>query len=173
MGRDFRELAEEYAGAIFTYARYSLRHREDAEDLTQEVLVRLWKHHEAIEPARMRGWVMQVARNLVIDVARRQRTRAGVIAEGPAAEETAASVAGPGGPDVEMDRNDLRRAVHRAIAGLNEPYRSIVVMREIQGLSYEEIAAGMNMPLGTIKVYLHRARRALRESVRQERGNHV
>ena len=173
MGRDFRQMAEEFGGLVFTYARYSLRQREDAEDVTQEVLVRLWTHRDAIEPARMRGWVMQVARNLVVDMTRRRRSRAAVIAEGADAEAVAAVIAGPGAADDGVNRGELRGILERAIAGLNEPYRSIVVMREIQGLAYEDIAAGMGMPLGTIKVYLHRARRVLRESVQQEMGTDV
>jgi RNA polymerase sigma-70 factor (ECF subfamily) len=173
MGREFKELAKEYGSVIFTYARYSLRQREDAEDVTQEVLVRLWANRDAIEPARMRGWVMQVARNLVIDTARRRRTRAAVIADGADADASAAIIASPDTADAALDRGELRDVIDRAIAGLNEPYRSIVVMREIQGLAYDDIATSMSMPLGTIKVYLHRARRVLREAVRREMGTDV
>lgn len=159
-------MAGEYAGAVFTYARYSLRHTEDAEDVTQEVLVRLWTHRDSIEPERMRAWVMQVARRLVIDVARRRRARAGVFAAAVPGDARVESVPAPA-PACEAERGELREVLERAIAGLDEPYRSIVIMREIQGLSYEEIAEGMNMPLGTIKVYLHRARRRLRDAVRE------
>jgi RNA polymerase sigma-70 factor (ECF subfamily) len=173
MGRDFRRLAEEYGNQVFTYARYSLRQREDAEDVTQEVLVRLWTHCDTIEPEKIRGWVMQVARNLVIDVARRRRARAAVFADGVQAAEEAAAVALPEPADAAVNRGELRGVLERAIAGLNEPYRSIVVMREIQGLAYDDIAAGMGMPLGTIKVYLHRARRVLRDAVRREMGTDV
>jgi RNA polymerase sigma-70 factor (ECF subfamily) len=96
-----------------------------------------------------------------------------VIAEGPAAGQSAAALAAYGTPDTEMRRRALRELIEAAIAELNEPYRTIVVMREIQGLAYEEIASGMDMPLGTIKVYLHRARRVLRDTVRREMGNDV
>jgi RNA polymerase sigma-70 factor (ECF subfamily) len=168
MRRDFRELAEEYAGVVFTYARYSLRHREDAEDITQEVLVRLWKHRDAIEPGRTRAWVMQVARNLVIDVARRQRARTAVFASAPPSDESVLQVAAPGTPESEAERSEMRGVLEDAIAALDEPYRSIVVMREIQGLAYDEIATALHMPLGTIKVYLHRGRRRLREAVGRE-----
>ena len=70
--------------------------------------------------------------------------------------------------DATLDIESIRAHLETALAELNEPYRSIVVMREVQGLAYDEIAAAMNMPLGTIKVYLHRARRQLRESMRAE-----
>ena len=167
MGRDFRDLADEYAAMVFTYARYSLRHTEDAEDVTQEVLVRLWKHRNAIEPGRTRAWVMQVTRNLVIDVSRRRRARTAVFTPAPTGFQVA-SVAAAHSTDAETERGELRDVLEQALAGLEEPYRSIVIMREIQGLAYEEIARGLNMPLGTIKGYLHRARRELREAVRRE-----
>jgi RNA polymerase sigma-70 factor, ECF subfamily len=173
MGRDFRELAEEYAGRIFTYARYSLRHREDAEDVTQEVLVRLWKHHDAIEAGSTATWVMRVTRNLVIDVSRRRQARTAVFADGLEGAEVAALAATGRAPDAEAGRAEWREQIEAAVARLEEPYRSIVVMREIQGLAYEEIAEAMNMPLGTIKVYLHRARRRLRDSLRAETGDDV
>jgi len=167
MAREFRDLAEEYAGKIYTFARYSLRHKEDAEDVTQEVLIRLWKHQGSIEPARTATWVMRVARNLVIDQSRRRQARAALFAQGADVVELAAHVASSPGPD-PAGRAQLREHLEAAVTGLDEPYRSIVVMREVQGLAYEEIARAMNMPLGTIKVYLHRARRRLRESMRTE-----
>ncbi|HET6349588.1 MAG TPA: sigma-70 family RNA polymerase sigma factor [Candidatus Krumholzibacteria bacterium] len=173
MGNDFRDLAQEYAGKVFTYARYALRDHQDAEDVTQEVLIRLWKNHDSIEPSRLSAWVMRVTRNLVIDCSRRHRTRAAVFVDGPAAETSAASVAAAPTPDAHAGRAELREVIERAIAELDEPQRSIVVMREIQGLAYEEIADALNMPLGTVKVYLHRARRRMRERVRAQLGEHV
>jgi RNA polymerase sigma-70 factor (ECF subfamily) len=173
MSREFRRLADEYAGRIYTFALYALRHREDAEDVTQEVLVRLWRHRDTIETGNVGAWVMRVARNLVVDATRRRRSRTAVFADGPDAEVAAARVAAVGAADTAHDQHRLRAVLEDAIASLDEPYRGIVVMREIQGLSYEEIARGMDMPLGTIKVYLHRARRRLREKVRQEMGDDV
>jgi RNA polymerase sigma-70 factor (ECF subfamily) len=173
MSREFRKLADEYAGRIFTFALYSLRRREDAEDVTQEVLIRLWRHRDRIGDERTGAWVMRVTRNLVIDAARRRRSRAAVFAESSGAETSAARVAALERPDDDCERSELRGALEEAIGSLDEPYRSIVIMREIQGLAYEEIARGMDMPLGTIKVYLHRARRRLRERLRRERGQHA
>jgi RNA polymerase sigma-70 factor (ECF subfamily) len=168
MSRDFRKLADEYSGRVYTYALYSLRRREDAEDVTQEVLVRLWQHRDGIRPDLVGPWVMRVARNLVVDFARRGRARATMFADGPAAELAAAMVASGDTVAGNVERGDLRSSIEAAIAELDEPYRSIVVMREIQELAYQEIASALDLPLGTVKVYLHRARRRLRESVRRE-----
>jgi RNA polymerase sigma-70 factor (ECF subfamily) len=164
MSREFRRLADEHGGRIYTLALYLLGRREDAEDVTQEVLVRLWRHRDRIDPARARAWVAQVTRNLVIDVSRQRRMRATVFADSADADETMAVSIDPG-PDRAVMNGELRSALEAAIAGLDEPYRSILVMREIQDCSYQEIATVMCMPLGTVKVYLHRARRRVRDAI--------
>lgn len=166
MSREFRRLADEHGGRIYTLALYLLGRREDAEDVTQEVLVRLWRHRDRIDPTRTRAWVAQVTRNLVIDVARARRQRAGVFAESADAEAAAVEVALDAHSDREAINGELRTALEGAIARLDEPYRSILVMREIQDCSYQEIANALSMPLGTVKVYLHRARRRVRETLR-------
>ena len=67
MKQPFRKLAEEFSDRVYTFAFYSLRSREEAEDVTQEVLVKLWQHAENIDPGKRSAWVMRVARNAVID----------------------------------------------------------------------------------------------------------
>jgi len=164
MSREFRKLADEHGGRIYTLALYLLGRREDAEDVTQEVLVRLWRHRDRIDPARTRAWVSQVTRNLVIDYARARRMRTAMFAEGTDAEATAVAV--DARPDRGVIDGELREALEFAITRLDEPYRTILVMREIQDCAYHEIADALNMPLGTVKVYLHRARRRVRETLR-------
>jgi RNA polymerase sigma-70 factor (ECF subfamily) len=167
MRSDFRELVEEHGSAIYTFALYLLRHREDAEDVAQEVLVRLWKHRQRIDPPRVRAWVLRVTRNLVIDVVRRRRVHAAQ-ADGVVAETAAAWLAASA-PAAEAETSPaLRAALESAIAALEEPYRSLLVVREIQGFSYEQIAEAFGMPLGTVKAYLHRARRRVREELLRE-----
>ncbi len=167
MNRDFRRLADEYGGRVFTFALHSLRSREDAEDVTQELLIRLWNHRDTIDPARTHAWVMRVARNLVIDASRRRRARAVVFADGTDAEAAARVVADAPRADA-AERDELCARLETAVAALDEPYRTVVIMREIQSYSYNEIAEALEMPLGTVKVYLHRARRKLREHIRRE-----
>jgi RNA polymerase sigma-70 factor (ECF subfamily) len=173
MNRDFQRLAREHGGRIYTFALHALRSREDAEDVTQEVLVRLWRHQENVDPARLSAWVMRVTRNLVIDTSRRRRMRASVFADGSDVETVAGAVAGDPACSDGAERGELRTLLEAAVAALDEPYRSIVILRDVQDRSYNEIAEAMEMPLGTIKVYLHRARRRLRERVRKEMGDAV
>ncbi len=173
MSREFRRLAQEHGGRIYTFALHSLRSREDAEDVTQEVLIRLWRHRDTIDPERVRAWVMRVTRNLVIDSSRRSRMRSTLFADGTDAEIAAESVAVATSRDDGAERRELRSALESAVADLEEPYRSIVVMREIQDCSYQEIADALEMPLGTVKVYLHRARHRLRDRVTRVMGHDV
>ena len=170
MSREFTRLADEHGGRIYTLALYLLGRREDAEDVTQEVLIRLWRHRDRIDPERTRAWVAQVTRNLVIDVSRRWRMAASVFAESAETEASAVAVSSDSTPDRATINGELREALETAIAQLDEPYRSILVMREIQDYSYQEIADTLDMPLGTVKVYLHRARRRVRDAIRM--GEH-
>jgi RNA polymerase sigma-70 factor (ECF subfamily) len=81
------------------------------------------------------------------------------------------SIATPEAGGDHAERAELRGVLQDAVAALDEPYRSIVIMREMQDRSYNEIAESLEMPLGTVKVYLHRARRRLRERVKKELGH--
>jgi len=172
MDRDFRRLADEYGARVYTFALYMLRRQEDAEDVAQEVLVRLWQNRDSVSHDGTAAWVMRVARNLVIDVARRRRSRAAVMVDGPEVEMAASFVTAPERSDEGVHRRDLREHLEAALDTLTEPYRSIVVMRDIQGLAYEEIALALELPLGTVKAYLHRARQRLRSAVRETMGDH-
>jgi RNA polymerase sigma-70 factor (ECF subfamily) len=168
MSREFRRLADEHGGRIYTLALYLLGRREDAEDVTQEVLVRLWRHRDRIDSARTGAWVARVTRNLAIDLSRQRRLRAAVFVESAEVETMSVAVSQDARPDRAVIDGELRHTLEGAIGGLDEPYRSIIVMREIQGLAYQEIADALSMPLGTVKVYLHRARRRVRDAVRSE-----
>ncbi len=171
MNREFQRLAREHGGRIYTFALHALRSHEDAEDVTQEVLVRLWRHRDNVDPTRIHAWVMRVARNLVIDVSRRQRMRSTIFADGTDVDLVCGEVADGTNRTDGTERSELRGLLEEAVAALEEPYRSIVIMREIQDRSYNEIAEAMAMPLGTVKVYLHRARRRLRERLSKELGH--
>jgi RNA polymerase sigma-70 factor (ECF subfamily) len=152
MSRAFEKIADRHRDRIFTYACYVLGDRDDAEDVTQEVLVRLWKNLDSLEEPRVFPWLLHVTRNACIDALRRRRTYRAVVASDPEGDMMARVPS----PHVE-----------RALQELSEPYRSIVILREIQDLRYEEICEALGLPLNTVKVYLHRGRRKLREKLRE------
>lgn len=166
MGLAFKKLAEAYRDRIYTFALYSLRQPEEAEDVTQEVLIKLWQHGERVDMENVGAWIMRVTRNAVIDVVRRRRTRTAVIADEADYDIASNYAASPGSADYGVESREFRDALEEALASLDEPYRSIIVMREIQELKYTEICEALDMPLNTVKVYLHRGRRARREALK-------
>ena len=167
----FDKTAARHRNRIFTFACYCLGNREEAEDVTQEVLIRLWKNLDSLEEPRLVPWLIHVTRNACIDTMRRRRTYRALVAEDPEGEAMLRVPSRTPGPGVLAEASDFRTQVENALKELAEPYRSVVILREIQDLKYEEISAALGLPLNTVKVYLHRGRRRLRERLR-EFANH-
>jgi len=154
----YQQAIDQYRQRVFSFAYYSLRTREDAEDITQDVFIRLWQHWRKIDHDRMGAWLMRVAHNSVIDHVRRHKNEKQRV-DLPDTLEDAVSV-----EDSELESQEFQRYLESAISTLNDPYRSILIMRDIQGLSYQEIEQSLNLNQSQVKVYLHRARRQLREN---------
>lgn len=167
MQTPFEKTVGPHRDRVFTYAWYCLGDRDDAEDVTQEVLVRLWRHWAELEEPRVVPWLIHVTRNLCIDTMRRRKTYRGLVREDP--EGVAMNqVASPApGPNAQVESLEFSDHVQRALRQVPEPYRSIVILREVQDYRYEEIGAALQMPLNTVKVYLHRGRRKLREHLQE------
>jgi RNA polymerase sigma-70 factor (ECF subfamily) len=145
--------------------------REEAEDLAQETFVRAW---QAL--GRFRGgaafstWLYRIATNLAIDSLRR-RTRRGVPASLDAPLETddgemSRQVSDPARmPEDEVARGELQQAVWESVGELSPKLRPVVVLYDFEQLSYEQIAAALGLPLGTVKSRLFHARQQLRDKL--------
>lgn len=144
---------------VYSFALRLLGDREDAADATQEVLVRLWQHGQGVPAERRTAWVLRVTRNVCFDVLRARRAR-------PTSALAAEPVSSEPGPDLAAEAGDLRPRLNAALSALPEPFRSIVVLREVEGLAYADIAEALDLPLTTVKVYLHRGRHRLRDALR-------
>ncbi len=150
---------------VFALAWHILSDREEAADVTQTVFIRLWDRRSEVDPDRVDAWLVRVARNAAIDAWRRRRTRERVMsANTEAVEQLPGSHGEP--PDACAASSEFRRRLRVAIDELTEPQRSIVILREMEGYQYDEIGEALDLPLSTVKVYLHRARRKLRETLR-------
>ncbi len=134
--------------------------REDAQDVTQDVLIRLWRSGDELDVERALPWLMRVTRNACVDALRHRKTVRAVVAVEADPDRVPH---GEGSPDEHLERADDLETVTAALEQLAEPYRSIVILREIQGMKYEEISGAMDLPLNTVKVYLHRGRKQLRD----------
>ncbi len=164
--RGFRQAIEQHRDRIYTLAYYHLGHSQEAEDVTQEVLVRLWEHWEEVGSRQSpRPWLIRVTRNLCIDCHRRIRRsqEAFPALEDPEAlEEVEANTPDPAGV---YEAGETQTRLENAIQKLCEPQRSVVILREIEELSYQEIAEAIDLSIEQVKVTLHRARKKLREEL--------
>jgi RNA polymerase sigma-70 factor, ECF subfamily len=144
---------------LYGYAAYLLDDLEEAKDVTQEALVRLWQHRtEMIESRSIRAWLLQTTHRLCIDRLRARGLRTLVDPE----SLDALPSAGARAPDDAAADRELGGAITWALQELSPRDRSVLLMREVHGLSYAEMAKSLGMPLGTLKAFLHRAREKLR-----------
>lgn len=171
--RAYRELIERYERQVYSVAMRMVRVAEDAEDLTQETFVRMFKALDRYDPARpFPAWLLTIAAHLSIDQLRRRRVKTVSLfrSEPGSEEEHVVEFADPGpGPEELAERREEERSAEGLIGALPEHYRIVVVLRHQQGLSYEEISEALRLPLGTVKARIHRARALLKE--RLEKGS--
>ena len=158
----YRQATEQHRQRIYSFAYYSLRAREDAEDVTQEVFIKLWQHWQKVDHGKLGAWLMRVARNAVIDHVRKQRPAQANLDHYADVDDQA----GRSDEASEIDRQIFKDQLQLAIKSLDDPFRSIVVMRDVQGLNYADIQASLSMSESQVKVYLHRGRRKLRANTR-------
>jgi RNA polymerase sigma-70 factor (ECF subfamily) len=178
-GRDaaFRELVRRYERPVFSLVYRVVRDRDTAEDLAQDTFVKVLNHIDRYRPEfKFSSWLFKIANNVAIDHLRR-RTVDTVSLEGSRYATTTDQVeatsvrvaASQESPLEELESRELGSAIERAIAGLRPEYRACILLRHVEDRSYEEIAAMLDIPLGTVKTYIHRARHELREALQAVR----
>ncbi len=163
----YRELIARYERQVYSLTLRMVRQREDAEDLTQETFVRMFKALARYDPARpFPAWLFTIAARLSIDQLRRRRMKMVSLFRsepGESEEHLIDVVDRTPGPEELAQYAEEQRATERLIGSLPEHYRVVVVLRHQQGLSYEEIAEALHLPLGTVKARIHRARELLKD----------
>ena len=174
-GRDsaFRELIRRYERPIFSLIYRMVRDRELAEDLAQDTFIKVLNHIDRYSPEfKFSSWLFKIANNVAIDHLRRKKLDTVSMDGSPHAhsaaeiESTQFEVAARQESALdEMEARELGSAIERAIATLRPEYRSCIMLRHVEGRSYEEIAATLDLPLGTVKTYIHRARHELRKEL--------
>jgi RNA polymerase sigma-70 factor, ECF subfamily len=160
------EVVREHSARVYRLAYRLTGNTHDAEDLTQEVFVRVFRSLDSYTPGTFEGWLHRITTNLFLDMARRrQRIRF----EG-LAEETAGRLSGDEPtPAQAFDARHLDSDVQEALRALAPEYRAAVVLCDIEGLSYEEIADTLGVKLGTVRSRIHRGRAQLRVALDHRR----
>src|SRR6476620_9799653 len=166
MARRFREAALPYLDDVYTLARYLLRDAADAEDAVQECFLRAFKHFDSYRGPAMKPWLFAILRNVCrAEYARRASTPTSPIEDVPeSAEQAPLWHEVQETPEAQLLRRWDSDTVRRLIATLAEPFRETFVLREIQNLSYREIADVAEVPVGTVMSRLARARAMLRSA---------
>ncbi len=137
--------------------------QSDAEDITQEVFLRLWQRRRQIDEDRVIGWLLRVTRNCCIDLHRKKKS---TFANLRPVDIDSDAVAGKElSPLAAAEGKWFDQMLKEGIDRLHDPYKSILILREMHEMKYSEIAEVLDMPLATIKVYLHRARAKLRKDL--------
>src|SRR6478672_5170709 len=134
----------------------------DAEDLTQDVFVRVFRSLHTYQPGTFEGWLHRITTNVFLDKMRRkQRIRFDALSE----ESAARLPTREAGPEQAYDATHFDDDVQRALDALSPEFRAAVVLCDIEGLSYEEIATTLGVKLGTVRSRIHRGRVQLREAL--------
>jgi len=151
--REYNNCVNQYADNVYRFILKNLRHEDDAKDVVQGAFEKLWMNREQVENDRCKNYLFTVAYNQMIDHIRKNKR----ISLREEFNEDARGSVGPG--------QDVRRVLNEALLKLNEQQRSLVMLKDYEGYSYEEIGTITGLNESQVKVYLHRARLQLREYI--------
>ncbi len=165
----FGDLVTMYEKKIYNYCLRMTNRREDAEDLTQEVFVRVYKGLKGFQGnSQFSTWIFRIAHNICIDHYRKSKFTMVSLSQ-PKNEEDQREIDLPSEdptPEEEALRKEQQEFLLKCIGELRPEYKTVIILRDLQHHSYEEIAEILDVPLGTVKSHISRARSALREAVR-------
>ena len=163
VSQSFEELALPLLDRLYNFAHWLTQDRSEAEDLVQETFAKALKGYSSFQPGtNFRAWMYRILRNTFLT----SRTGLKATATVPLEPEDEALPATTNTPEtILLDRLDQEQ-VRRALDDLPVPYREILLLCEVEEMSYQEISSMLGIPMGTVMSRLSRARRALREAVR-------
>ena len=163
-GRAFESLALAEERALYRHAARIVGPGPDAEDVVQDALLSAWRSMSSFEGTSFRAWLFRIVTNRCLDRIRARRRRPELPLDPPDdAEVTWAEPVAPGPDLVELaSSREAREAVESALQGVPEEQRAALLLRDVEGFSYEEIAIMTSVEIGTVKSRIHRARVAVR-----------
>ncbi len=166
-GQSFRDAVLPHLDAAFNLARWLMRNGTDAEDVVQDALVRALQYFDGFRGTNARGWLLQIVRNVAFAS---MKLNHGVLVipldDTPESEALAPLwVERPDGPEQQMIKGEDRKRLGQALEELPVELREVMVLRELEELSYKEIASITQAPIGTVMSRLWRARRLLAAAI--------
>lgn len=154
----WEEVARDHGRFLYTVAYRLTGNDADAQDLVQEVLLRVRRGLETYRPGSLEGWLSRITTNAFLDEVRRRRRRPTV----PLPEEPDRVLAGAEDAEAALAATTLSDDIQDAIRALPDDFRAAVVLCDVVGLSYDEIAQQLGIPVGTVRSRIHRGRATLR-----------
>jgi RNA polymerase sigma factor (sigma-70 family) len=162
----FSQLIMQYQVPLYNMALRMVGSPDDAADITQEAFLRAWEKIQRLREAPFKAWLFQIAANLCYDFFRRGR-RYGVMPD----DEQSSHVVGLGittpEPQERAETNERNRLVRDSIQALEHEMRIAIILRDVNGMAYGEIAAVLGVPLGTVKSRIARARAQVQERLQR------
>jgi RNA polymerase sigma-70 factor (ECF subfamily) len=165
---DFEELVIPHMQAAFNLAYWIVRSREEAEDVVQDAYIRAFRAFSSLKGESAKPWLLAIVRNAAYRALQNRRRGANVIVlsddlRGKGMEDIAGVATSEPSAESLLIRAGERQQVLSALSQLSVDYREVIVLRELEGLSYNEIAKAIEAPVGTVMSRLSRARAELRE----------
>ena len=151
--KEYNECVNLYADNVYRFILKNLRHEEDARDVVQGAFEKLWRNRVQVDNERSKSYLFTIAYHQMIDLIRKNKRIS-------LKEELSEEMQGTVNP-----RHDTRRILNEALSRLSEKQRSLVMLKDYEGYSYEEIGKITGLNDSQVKVYLHRARLQLREYI--------
>ncbi len=163
-GKAFKKLVDKYQPLVYSVVRGIMGNRDEVEDVTQEVFIKVYRKLATFRgEARLSTWIYRIARNEAINAAKRARSDIGPLDE---AERLASS---DPGPDRHLESHVTASLVEELLSSLDEQYRVVLELRYMGEKSYAEIAEIMEIPVGTVKTYIHRGKMLLKQRLMHRR----
>lgn len=167
----FSELVDAYQARLYGFVLRMVRDERDAEDLTQEVFVRAYQGMASFDGrCSLRTWLFRIAHNLCVDRHRRFANRSFDRVATPEEEAAFELPDRRWDPERAVLDNELRTQIDRAVTDLSEKLRAVLLLHDLEGLGYQEIATALDIPVGTVKSRLFLARASLQRTIGEYLG---
>ena len=151
--KDYNDCVDNFADGVYRFIVKNIRHTEDAQDIVQSAFEKLWVNRAQVLPEKAKSYLFTVAYHQMIDHIRKSNKM-------PLSEDTSI----PHQP-INQEQAELKQLLMRAVNQLNPTQKSLVLLKDYEGYSYQEIAEIMNLSDSQVKVYLHRARLILKNKL--------